>query len=67
MNRISEMAAQFALSWIRPDWVAQRMGKLPGRTVSRYRTSVYEDVEVVARHINSMNPDMMCTVEVFTS
>lgn len=67
MSRISEMAARFALSWIRPDWVAERTGKLPGRAVSRYRTSNYEDVEVVARHINSMNPDMMCTVEVFTS
>jgi hypothetical protein len=55
----------FALSWNRPKWAAERLGKPYGRGISPYRTTAYDDVEKVAAHINSMNPEMECQVEIF--
>lgn len=61
------MAAEFALSWDRPSYWAQRLNKPTGRAVSDYRSRKYEDVEVAAVHINQLDPEMACAVEVFTS
>jgi hypothetical protein len=61
------MAAAFALSWYRPEEVAHKLRKRPGRAVSRYRSSDYDRLVKVAMHINSLDPEMCCDVEVITS
>lgn len=61
------MAASFALSWQRPRWAAEKLNKPYARAVSRYRSSDYDKVREVAVHINSLNPEMDCDVEVITS
>lgn len=59
------MPTTFALSWNRsPDWAAL-LGKPPGRAVSRYPSSKYSDVETTAAHINSLDPEMDCGIEVY--
>lgn len=56
----------YALSWTRPpDW-AVLLGKPAGRAVSDYLSAKYDDVANAAAHINSLNPEMGCKVEVFT-
>jgi hypothetical protein len=55
----------FALSWNRSEYWAELLHKPPGRAVSQYRSGDYKMVEYVAAHINSLNPDMGCKVEVF--
>jgi hypothetical protein len=57
---------QYALSWIRSAYWAERMHKPPGRVTSTYRSSSYKNVEETAAHINSLNPKMACKVETFT-
>lgn len=57
--------AAFALSWNRSPWWADRLHKPAGRAVSDYHSADYGGVEKVAAHINSLDPDMGCKVEVF--
>lgn len=60
------MAAEFALSWNRPREWAAILSKPAGRAVSDYHSRKYDDVEYTAAHINSLDPEMDCRVEVFT-
>lgn len=57
---------EFALSWNRPRWAAEKLNKPYGRGVSAYHTTKYDDVESTAHHINELDPDMECQVEIFT-
>lgn len=63
--------ATFALSWYRPPLWAERFEKAgiknkpAGRAVSEYHQLSREGVEEVAAHINDINAEMACEVEVF--
>lgn len=61
------MPASFALSWYRTPYWAARLGKPPGRVISNYPSTKYDDVAVTAEHINALDPEMDCGIEVFTS
>lgn len=61
------MAATFALSWNRSHHWAVLLGKQPGRAVSNYPSQKYDDVASAAAHINSLDPEMECGIEVYTS
>ncbi len=56
--------AVFALSWYRPPYWRERLGKRQERGVSPYHSADYDKVEAVASHINSLNPEMACRVEI---
>ena len=55
----------YALSWVRPQYWADKLGKPPGRTISTYHTGNREHVEVAVAHINMLCPEMDCAIEVF--
>lgn len=57
--------AMYALSWQRPAWAAEKLGKPVGRAVSPYRSSDYKSVKETADHINSLCPQMDCDVQVY--
>lgn len=61
------MAASYALSWNRSRFWQQKLKKAAARGISPYLSSDYDQVEAVATHINSIEPEMACKVEVFTS
>lgn len=58
--------AQFALSWNRSEFWQEKLGKRQSRGISSYLSADYQQVEATAIHINSLNPEMACKVEVFT-
>jgi hypothetical protein len=55
----------YALSWHRPEWAAQRLGKPVGRAVSPYKSADYKSVKETADYINSMCPQMSCDVQAY--
>jgi hypothetical protein len=57
--------ATFALSWNRSRYWAAKLHKPFGRAVSNYHSYTFEEVERIASHINSLEPEMGCRVEVF--
>lgn len=61
------MAARFALTWYRPAAWAKLLDKPEGKAVSPYLSHRYDDVRDVAAHINRLNPEMCCDVEVYSS
>jgi hypothetical protein len=60
------MPATFALSWNRTPAQAELLSKKPGRVISNYPSTKYDDVAKAAAHINSLDPEMGCQVEIFT-
>lgn len=55
--------AEYALSWWRNDFWAEKLHKPVGRGVSPYRTVDFEAQKKVADHINALNPDIDAKVE----
>ena len=61
------MAASFRLTWYRPPYWAEKLGKPPGYTESPYPSLDYDEVKKVAEHINSLDPIIQADVKVLTS
>jgi hypothetical protein len=55
----------YALSWYRSGFWAEKLKKPAGRGKSTYLTADRAKVESVAAHINSIQPEMDCRVEVY--
>lgn len=61
------MTRRFALTWIRSESWAEKLGKAPGRAISNYPSLKHDYVKDVAAHINSINPEMDCGIESYNA